>query len=102
MAARDVSCVPAIHKGKAAGVLTMTYILKRTVAVMKSPIYVIVEEAKSFPLISIGSESSISSAGRLMDRGRVHRLVVTGDDRMWGIGSQTEVLNAIGPVMFDS
>ena len=47
-------------------------------------------------VISIGAEESISAAAKLMNKHRIDRLIVTKNDRLAGIVTKSDIVDALG------
>ena len=95
MASRGISSVVAMEKEKAVGVLTERDLLKRVAALRKNPTAVKIEEVMSTPVMSIPPDYSIFSAGKLMDKMHIRRLVVIENEHLRGIITQTDIFRAV-------
>lgn len=94
MSSRNISCIVVLQGEKVAGVVTQRDLLKRIVASQQDAAKVRVEEIMSCPVISSPADNSLFSAGRIMERMHVRRLVVMEDDRLCGIVTQTNLFKA--------
>ena len=95
MAAGGVSCVVAMHRQSIAGIVTEKDILRRVVALHKDPATTKVEDIMSFPVVSISASYSVLSAGKKLDKLRLHHLVVTAENQVCGIVTQTDIMKAV-------
>ena len=95
MSARNISCVVVVYQHNAAGILTEKDILKRVVALHRDPGKTLVGEVMSHPMVTLPPNHSIMCASRMMDRRHIHRLVVQEDQQVYGIVSQTDILEAV-------
>ncbi len=92
---RRISCVLVTHQKEPVGILTQTDILRRIVAPQWNPARTRVREVMSAPVLPIPPDYSVFTASRIMDKMHVHRLVVQGGKRIYGIVSQTDILRAL-------
>jgi len=95
MSSRGVSCLIAMHRGAVAGIITEKDLLRRVVALQKDPAATEVADVMSFPVVVVPPAYSILSAGKKIDRMRLHRLVVTADNKVLGIVTQTDIMRAV-------
>jgi len=95
MASRNVSCIVALHRGEATGVLTEKDILRRVVTLGKDPTHWLVADVMTMPIQTAPPTHSVMSVSRMMDEMHVHRLVVGTADDVQGIISQTDILMAV-------
>ncbi len=95
MSTWDISCLIATHQGKVAGILTEADLL-RQLTVNDSPwSAVTVADVMTFPVVSIEPTYSLSEARAVMDRTRIHRLVVVDQGRPCGLITQTDITRAL-------
>ncbi len=95
MWSQRISCVIVTHCGEAAGVISQRDIVTRVLWPRKDPRYTPVTDVMTVPALPIPSDYSLFTAGRMMDKMRVHRLVVQNGKQVCGIISQTDILQAI-------
>jgi len=95
MTERDISCLIATHQGKVGGILTEADILRQLAENSSSWLTIIVADVMTFPVISIEPTYSLSEARAVMDRTRVHRLVVMDQGRPCGLITQTDITRAL-------
>jgi len=95
MTSRNISCVVVTHRDEAVGIMTEKDVLKRVVALHRDHGTTPVAEVMSRPLVTSPPDHSILCVSRMMDRMRIHRLVVKEDKQVCGIVSQTDILNAL-------
>ena len=95
MSSRNISCVVAMRGHEVVGIMTEKDVLKRVVALHRDPGTTLMAEVMSHPLVASSPGHSILCAGRMMDRMRIHRLVVKDDKQVRGIVSQTDILDSI-------
>jgi len=95
MSAKGISSLIAMHRHAAAGIITEKDLLRRVVALHKDPTQVQVVDVMSFPMVSVPPRYSVLSAAKKMDMMHLHRLVVTADNEIYGIVTQTDIARAI-------
>ena len=95
MSARNISCVVVMRQQDAVGIMTEKDVLKRVVALHRDPGTTLVAEVMSHPIVALAPTHSILCASRMMDRMRIHRLVVKENRQVYGIVSQTDILDAV-------
>jgi len=95
MTERDISCLIATHQGKVGGILTEADILRQLTENGSSWSTIIVADVMTFPVISIEPGYSLSEARAVMDRTRIHRLVVMDEGRPCGLITQTDITRAL-------
>ena len=95
MSSRNISCVVVMRQHDTVGILTEKDVLKRVVALHRDPGTTLVAEVMSHPIITLPPNHSIMCVSRMMDRMRIHRLVVKENKQVYGIVSQTDILGAV-------
>lgn len=95
MSSENISCVVVTRRHEAVGILTEKDVLKRVVALHRDPGTTLVAEVMSHPLVTLPPSHSIMCVARMMDRMRIHRLVVKENKEVCGIVSQTDILDAV-------
>jgi CBS domain-containing protein len=95
MQSQDISCVVVMHVNEVIGIVSQKDLLYRVVSLRKKPAYTSVADVMSTPALPIPPDYSVFTASRIMDRMRIHRLVVQDHGRVCGIVSQTDILRAV-------
>jgi len=95
MASQDISCLVAMNNNEVVGILTERDLLKRVIALKRNPARTSLKKVMSSPVVTVSSDCSIISAWKLLERVRIRRLVVVDDDKLRGVITQTDILNAI-------
>lgn len=95
MSSRNISCVVVMRRQDPVGIMTEKDVLKRVVALHRDPGTTLVAEVMSHPIVALAPTHSILCASRMMDRMRIHRLVVKESKQVYGIVSQTDILDAV-------
>jgi len=95
MASQDISCLVAMDNNEVVGIFTERDLLKRVIAVKRNPVRTILKKVMSSPVVTISSDCSIISAWKLLERVGIRRLVVTDDETLCGVITQTDILKAI-------
>jgi CBS domain-containing protein len=95
MSANGISCVVVMTGSEPVGILTQKDILRKVMAFAKDPGFTQVADIMSTPILPIPSHHSVFTASKTMHTMHVHRLVVMDGDKVCGIISQTDVLNAL-------
>jgi len=94
MTSHDISSIVVLDGDRAIGVLTERDIINRIITLQKSA-DTQVEEVMSSPVISIPPDFSVISAGNLMEKMDIRRLVVIEDKCLRGIIVQTDIFKAV-------
>jgi CBS domain-containing protein len=95
MWSQKISCVVVMQGSEAAGVVSQRDILTRVLSLRRDPRHTALGDVMSTPVLSIPSHYSVFTASRMMDKMRVHRLVVQDNRQVRGIISQTDILQAV-------
>ncbi len=95
MAERDISCVVGLNAEEVVGILTERDLLKRVLAEQRDPAETRMKDIMSSPVKSIPSNYSAFSAGRIMEKMNIRRLVVMDNEALQGIVSQTDIFEAV-------
>ncbi|UCF14010.1 MAG: CBS domain-containing protein, partial [Phycisphaerales bacterium] len=95
MAGRNISCVIVMEKNAVAGIFTKRDFLQRVVAQRRDPVRTRIIDVMSFPVVSVPSYYSISSAAKLLKEKGVRRLVVVDHNVLRGVITQMDILKAI-------
>lgn len=95
MARNKKGCVIVMKGEKAVGIITERDLLERVLAEGKDYSKMVVEEVMSSPLISIGKNTPILEAMRIMRRHDIRRLAVIEGDQLVGIITDKDILKAV-------
>lgn len=95
MWSQNISCVVVMRGDEPVGLVSQRDILVRVVSQHKDFSSQCVADVMSTPILFIPSHYSVFTASRLMDKMRIHRLVVQDAKRVCGIVSQTDILKAV-------
>lgn len=95
MASKDISCLVATEKEAVAGIFTERDLLKRVIAMKRSPAQTKLKKVMSSPVVTVSSDCSVLSAHKLLERIGIRRLVVMDDETLRGVITQTDILKAI-------
>jgi PAS domain S-box-containing protein len=95
MNAHNISCIVALDGPTVRGILTERDLLKRVIALQREPAATKVHEVMSSPVRTTPPRYSVFSAYNAMDRLHVRRLVVTEDEQLCGIVTQTDIFRAV-------
>ena len=95
MALKKISCIVGQDGDEAAGILTQKDMLRRVIALQRDPARVRMQDVMSSPVTSIPGNCSVFSASKMMEDMSVRRLVVTEDERLAGIVTQTDIFMAV-------
>ncbi|MBN2129770.1 MAG: CBS domain-containing protein [Sedimentisphaerales bacterium] len=95
MWSRNISCVVVMHAHEPVGLVSQRDVLVRVVSQGKDFSTQCVTDIMSTPILFIPSHYSVFTASRLMDKMKIHRLVVQDAKRVCGIVSQTDILKAV-------
>jgi CBS domain-containing protein len=95
MSQHGLSCLVAVHGGKVVGIVTEKDLLRRVCAEDRDPGEVLIADVMSFPVITIQPCYCLFTAHRMMDRMRVHRLVVMDANELCGIITHTDILRSL-------
>ena len=101
MAKAKISCILCIEKDKVSGIISERDMIKKVVALKKDPSKIHVKEIMSSPVIDAHPSLSVFSAGRLMERMNIRRLVIMKDRQLIGIITQTDIFHAIKKKLHD-
>ncbi|MBN1795423.1 MAG: CBS domain-containing protein [Sedimentisphaerales bacterium] len=94
MASDKISCLVVKDKERVTGVITERDIVKKVVAVEKDPSGMAVEEIMSSTIVSVPSDYSAFSTGKVMESKGVRRVLVIDGDKLRGIVTQTDIFRA--------
>lgn len=95
MWSEKISCVVVMHGSATVGVVSQRDILTRVLSLRKDPRHTSLTDVMSTPVLPISPDHSVFTAGRMMDKMHIHRLVVQDGRQVCGIISQTDILQAV-------
>ena len=95
MADRCVSSIVVMKNNRLGGIITERDLLQRVVAAGHDPHQIRAEQVMSSPVHTVPASYSVFSAGRIMKDMHLRRLVVTDNNRLCGIITQTDIFRAI-------
>jgi CBS domain-containing protein len=82
------------------GIITERDILKKVAALSKSPADIAVQDAMSFPVITVKAYDSIETAAGLMARNKIKRLIVLEQDgSLAGVLSVTDIARKLAKIL---
>ena len=87
----EISCLIALRKGRAKGIITERDLLKRIIVEAKSPEKTNVGKVMSSPLEVVAIATDLEKALRLMFRKKIKKLPVLEDDSILGLVSLTDI-----------
>ena len=87
----EISCLIALRKGRAKGIITERDLLKRIIVEAKNPEKTNVGKVMSSPLEVVAIATDLEKALRLMFRKKIKKLPVLEDDSILGLVSLTDI-----------
>jgi CBS domain-containing protein len=87
----EISCLIALRKGKAIGIITERDLLKRIIVEAKNPEKTKVKEVMSSPLEVVALGTDLEKALRLMFRKKIKKLPIVEKDNLLGLVSLTDI-----------
>ena len=87
----EISCLIALRKGRAKGIITERDLLKRIIVEAKNPEKTNVGKVMSSPLEVVAIATDLEKALRLMFRKKIKKLPVVEDDSILGLVSLTDI-----------
>jgi CBS domain-containing protein len=87
----EISCLIAVRKGKAIGIITERDLLKRVIVEAKNTKKTKVGEVMSSPLEVVASGTNLEKAVRLMFEKKIKKLLVVDKDNLLGLVSLTDI-----------
>jgi CBS domain-containing protein len=87
----EISCLIALRKGRAIGIITERDLLKRIIVEAKNPEKTKVGKVMSSPLEVVAVGTDLEKALRLMFRKKIKKLPVVNKDSLLGLVSLTDV-----------
>ena len=88
---QGISCLIAVRKGKAIGIITERDLLKRVIVETKNAKKTKVREIMSSPLEVVAPGTNLESALRLMFQKRIKKIAVVEKKRLLGLVSLTDI-----------
>jgi len=86
-----ISCLIALRKGRAIGIITERDLLKRIIVEAKNPEKTKVKEVMSSPLEVITVGADLEGALRLMFRKKIKKIAVVDKESLLGLASLTDL-----------
>ena len=87
----EISCLIAVRKGKAIGIITERDLLKRVIVEAKNTKKTKVGEVMSSPLEVVAFGTNLEKAVRLMFEKKIKKLLVVDKDNLLGLVSLTDI-----------
>lgn len=87
----EISCLIALRKGRAIGIITERDLLKRIIVETKNPENTKVGAVMSSPLEVVAVGTNVEKALRLMFRKKIKKLPVVNKDSILGLVSLTDI-----------
>ena len=88
---QGISCLIAVRKGKAIGIITERDLLKRVIVETKNAKKTKVKEVMSSPLEVVAPGTNLESALRLMFEKKIKKIAVVEKKRLLGLVSLTDI-----------
>ncbi len=95
MAEKRISGIVVMQAGKIVGIMTERDLLKKVIAANRDPASVKMEEIMTSPVEVIPSHFAVFTAGRVMEKAHIRRLVVEDNGWLCGIVTQTDIFRAV-------
>lgn len=95
MKERDISCIVVMDKEWIAGVLTERDLQDKIVATEKDPSRTKLDKIMTSSVITVPPTCSILNAVKIIEEKKIRRLVVTENDQLCGLITQTDIFKAI-------
>lgn len=92
MGEKRVGCVVVLQNGKVAGILTERDILRKVVALNKTPARFKVKDVMTAPVTTVGSETDLDEATVLMSERRIRRLPVVDRGKLVGVLAASDIV----------
>ena len=95
MSDKNISCIIVSDNGELSGIITETDLLKRGVAEGNDFRKMTIEQVMSTPVRSLPHNLSVLDASKIMETENIRRLVVSEDERLVGIITQTDIVRVL-------
>jgi len=95
MAGKKIGSIIIMEGDRAVGIVTERDLLERVLGEGKDPSKVVMRDVMSSPLISIGKNTAILEAMRVMRRHDIRRLTVIEGEQLIGIVTERDILKAV-------
>ena len=95
MSDKNISCIIVSDNGDLSGIITETDLLKRAVAEGNDFRKMKIEQVMSTPVHSLARNLSVLDASRIMETKNIRRLVISEDERLVGIITQTDIVRVL-------
>jgi len=96
---QGISCLIAVRKGKAIGIITERDLLKRVIVETKNAKKTKVREIMSSPLEVVAPGTNLESALRLMFEKKIKKIAVVEKKRLLGLVSLTDIARCQPAIM---
>jgi len=90
----DIGSVIVTASGRPVGIITETNIMRRIVGSRMDPATIWAKDIMTGPLITIDPNADLTEAAKLMAKNNINRLPVMEGDKLVGLISSTDILNA--------
>ncbi len=90
----DIGSVIVTAGGRPVGIITETNILRRIVGPRMDPSTVWAKDIMTSPLITIGPNSDLAEAAKIMAKNNINRLPVMDGGKLVGLLSSTDIVKA--------
>ncbi|MFN4132922.1 MAG: cyclic nucleotide-binding/CBS domain-containing protein [Candidatus Hadarchaeales archaeon] len=101
MAENSVGSIVVVEGKKPIGILTERDLLMKVVSTDAKPSKVLVKKVMSSPLTTIGPDSDVVEAARIMARNRIRRLPVVDKGKLIGIVTTADIM-AVSPEIMEA
>ncbi len=95
MAEINISCVIIEENKKPIGVLTERDIIKKVISQKKDSEKVLAIDIMSYPVVTVNEEVGIIAIAQLMKKKQIRRVVVTKNERIYGLITQTDIMEGM-------
>ncbi len=95
MSERKISCLAVMDKGKVAGILTETDMLRKVASNGKHFYQTRLDQIMTFPVESVSPDISVLEASEIMAQKRIRRLPVLEQEKLVGIVTQTDLVQSL-------
>lgn len=95
MLEKGIGSIVVTENGSPVGIVTKSDLLERVIVDCKDPRECKIGEIMSSPLISIGKNTPILDAMRELRQRKVRRLLVSDGEKIVGIVSEYDMINAV-------